>query len=160
MKIVFASYNNQPGYSNVRDWIKKIHNQVALMEALAQHAEVYYIKYGGCDEERTVNNVRYIMFQSDKHRYRFPKRMHKKLKAIQPDVVIVSGLKYPLQIIQLRSRLGKKVVILGRHHADQPPTGFRRMLQRWADKRLNGYLFTSNGNADGWIESGIIKEKE
>jgi glycosyltransferase involved in cell wall biosynthesis len=78
---------------------------------------------------------------------------------MKPDIVIIAGMRYPLQIIQLRLACGSKVKLIGRHHADKPPTGFRKILQRWADRSLNAYFFTSHGNAHEWIDAGIIKNK-
>ena len=160
MKVVFTSYNNQPGYSNPDQWIQNIRRMTELMEALGKQCAVTYLKYTGCEAHLRLNGVEYIFLRSTKSKYRFPFRMNSTIKKMQADIVIVSGLRYPLQIMQLRWALGKNVKIIARHHADKPPDGFRKILQRYADRSIDAYLFTSFGNASDWLVSGIIKDKQ
>ena len=156
MKVVFVAYNNQPGYSSPEVWLGKIKTSAALMEALATRCEVVCIKNINYEGVFSQNKVDYIFFKSNYSKSYFPRRINNALKDLKPDIVIVSGIRSPLQIIQLREKLGKSAIIIGRHHADAPPTGFRKILQRWADKCFNAYLFTSMGNAKEWIDAGII----
>jgi len=159
MKIVHVSYNNQPGFKHREKWLEKISIFSALMEALSSHCQSAYVKYTGSDEQFMLNGVEYRFIKTDIHRSLFPLRMNRTIRKIKPDIVIIAGLRYPLQIIQLRLTCGNKVKLIGRHHADKPPTGFRKILQRWADRCLNAYFFTSLGNANEWIDAGIIKHK-
>jgi glycosyltransferase involved in cell wall biosynthesis len=62
--------------------------------------------------------------------------------------------------MQLRLILGNKALLIGRHHADRVPGGGRKMLQKFADRCLDAYLFTSLGNACDWVSEGIIKNKQ
>ena len=126
------------------------------MEALSDKCSVTYIKYIGCQENFKQEGVEYVFLRSSKIRYRLPFHMNRAVKKTHPDIVIVSGLRYPLQIMQLRWAIGRKTMIIGRHHADKPPRGIRRILQKIADRCINGYLFTSVGNASDWINAGII----
>jgi glycosyltransferase involved in cell wall biosynthesis len=82
------------------------------------------------------------------------------LKKTKPDIVLVQGLRFPLHVIRLRMILGRKVKILVKHHADKPPGSFlKKIIQQFADRCINAYLFTSFGNAAEWIAAGIIKDK-
>ena len=58
-------------------------------------------------------------------------------------MAIVSGLHFPLQVIQLRLNLGKKVKIIAQNHAEKPFTGIKKYLQRMADQCINAYFFAS-----------------
>jgi glycosyltransferase involved in cell wall biosynthesis len=161
MKIVFASYNNQPDYFIARDWLARICKLAALMEAMATHGPVSFIQHIGNADRFALHGVEYhFLHCTKKNKYRFPIRMNKAIRDLQPRVVIVSGLRFPLQVIQLRSMLGKKVKIIARHHADKTPTGLKKLLQRYADRCINAYLFTALGNAEDWIRSGIIKDSQ
>ncbi len=160
MKVVFVSYNNQSGYSTPEAWLERVKTFAALMEALATHCEVAYIKQINYEGSISRNAVKYIFLRSAYRKPFFPGRINNSVEQLNPDVVIVSGLLSPLQIIQLRWKLGKKVQIIGRHHGDRPPTGFRRVLQRRADRCLNAYLFTSMGNASEWIDAGMIQREK
>lgn len=156
MKVVFVSYNLQSGYSSPELWLERIKTFAALMESLACYCEVSYVKQFGYNGVLSRNNVDYIFLRSNKRKPYFPRQVNDAVKELKPDIVIVSGIRSPLQIIQLRLRLGKNTIIIGRHHADRPPTGIRRILQRWADKCVNAYLFTSIGNAQEWFDARII----
>ncbi len=160
MKIVFASYTNQPGYHSPREWIEKIKKFTALMEAFSKHCPVTYITHIGDEAHFTQNGVEYrFLFTAKKNKYRIPIRMNKAIKNMRPDIVIISGLRFPLQVLQLRWFLGKKVKLVARHHADKPPRGVKKVLQQLADRCINAYLFTSLGNAGDWINAGIIKNQ-
>jgi len=161
MKVVFASYNNQPGYQSPEEWVEKINKLADLMAALAKHCPVEFVQHIGYNGLFTRNGVEFhFLFTEKKDKHRLPGRMNRMIKQMKPDIVIVSGLIYPLQVIQLRWLLGKNVKIIARHHADKAPKGFRRMLQKSADSFINAYLFTSLGNAGDWIAAGIIKNKK
>lgn len=156
MKIVFVSYNNQSAYSAPELWLERIKTFVALLEALAEKCEVSYIKQIGYEGNFTKNNVGYIFLRSNKKKSYLPRRINHSIKNLDPDVVIVSGIRSPLQIIQLRLNIGQNTIIIGRHHAERPPKAIRRLLQQLADKCINAYLFTSTGNAQEWFDAGII----
>jgi len=72
------------------------------------------------------------------------------VKELSPDIVIVSGIRSPLQILH-KTKAWKKTLIIGRHHHDRPPGGIRRAFQRLAEKCFDAYLFTSIGNAQEWL---------
>lgn len=161
MKIVFASYNNQPGYHSPDEWLKKIFRLVDLMKALIHYCPVAFVQHIGTESKFAHGDVEFhFLCTEKKDKHRFPLRMTSRIKRLKPDIVIVSGLRYPLQVMQLRWMLGKRVRIIGRHHADKAPQGFRRILQKLADRCFDTYLFTSLGNANDWKSSGIIKNKE
>ena len=126
------------------------------MEAMSNQCAVTYIKYIGCQEHFKQDGVEYVFLRSSKTMHRLPFHMNWAVRKIHPDVVIVSGLRYPLQIMQLRWFIGGRAMIIGRHHADKAPRGLRKILQKIADRCINGYLFTSVGNASDWINAGII----
>jgi glycosyltransferase involved in cell wall biosynthesis len=74
----------------------------------------------------------------------------------RPDVVLVQGLIFPLQVILLRLFVKKRCRLIAQHHGELPRRGLKRTLQRAADRRLDAYLFTARGNIDPWITSSII----
>jgi glycosyltransferase involved in cell wall biosynthesis len=74
----------------------------------------------------------------------------------RPDVVMVQGLIFPVQVILLRLFLKKRARIIAQHHGELPATGLKKRLQQAADRHLDAYLFTARGNVDPWIAGGII----
>ena len=159
MKIVLINYNYLPGYSSPGQWINKIKPSAIILEELSKDHSVFYagqIGYGG---NYLFNGVQYHFFDPKK-RLRFPNRIHSFVNQLKPDVVLVPGFHFPLQVMQLRLRLGRKVKIILEHHADKPFTGIKKILQKIADRCVKAYHFTSLGNAQEWLDAGIISNKK
>ncbi|HVT84723.1 MAG TPA: glycosyltransferase family 4 protein [Chitinophagaceae bacterium] len=159
MKIVFVAYNYLAEYNLPEAWIERIKPFAGVMESLGHNCKVIYaglINYTGTFLQ---NGVEYHFLPSKKRKPRFPIQFHREIKKLQPDVVVVMGLQYPLQIMQLRRSLNKKIKIVARHHADTPPIGIKRKLQQMSDNCIDAYLFTTDWHAGQWIEAGIIRNK-
>jgi glycosyltransferase involved in cell wall biosynthesis len=84
--------------------------------------------------------------------------MHRLLKRLKPDVVLVNGFIFPLQIIQLRLKLGPAVQIIVLHRAEKPFKGVKRYLQKLADKCVDAYLFTSSEFGNEWERNINVKK--
>ena len=156
MRIVFVSYNSQFAYTNPVAWVEKIKTFAAFMSSLATKSEVSYIKQIDYEGNYTKDKVAYIFIRSRQKKSFFPFRINNRVKMLTPDIVIVSGIRSPLQIMQLKWKLGRKTKLIGRHHADHVPGGIRKLLQRWTDQYFDSYLFTSAGDAQEWIDAGVI----
>jgi glycosyltransferase involved in cell wall biosynthesis len=108
-------------------------------------------------------NIRGKSFSFFKRRNRFwqiPFKTHRYIKGKKPDIVIVEGLEFPLQLMFLKFALGKKCRIIAQHHGEKPPKGIKAVFGRLADKCIRTYLFTSSKNASGWIDKKIIKSPD
>jgi glycosyltransferase involved in cell wall biosynthesis len=160
MKIIIVSYLYKQGYKSAEAWIKLIRPLHEVMSALSETYEVIYLAQIDYMGELRHEGVRYVFLQSSGRRTRFPVVIHRLLKKEKPDVVIVPGFHFPIQLLQLRWYAGMKPLILVRHHGDRPPKGIRRFLVRIADRCVDGYLFTSMGNASEWVDAGIIARKK
>jgi glycosyltransferase involved in cell wall biosynthesis len=104
--------------------------------------------------------VTYHFLNFKKKKLWFPRRLHRYIKNLNPDVIFVNGFIFPIQIMQLRKMLGKKVKIIVLHRAEKPFTGIKGYLQNLADKSVDAYLFASDEFGKDWINKGIIKSKE
>jgi glycosyltransferase involved in cell wall biosynthesis len=89
-----------------------------------------------------------------------PVKLHRLVKQLKPDIVLVRGLLFPLQVIQLRMKLGRGVRVIVENHAGQPPKGIRKIFQHLAYNCIDAYHFISSGTAHQWLESGIIRSKQ
>src|SRR3954466_10405297 len=111
MKIVSTSYSKTEEYSNPDEWLKRIDFYTGILEELAKQHKVYSIERISYEGLRQQGGVTYHFIDLKKKVERFPWMMHRLIKSFQPDVVLVNGLIFPIQIIQLRLSLGKKVKI-------------------------------------------------
>jgi glycosyltransferase involved in cell wall biosynthesis len=160
MKIIFVAYNYHPSFTAPGPWIQKIQPLVQIMIALGRQSTVYYAGHLGYTGNYSEDGVNYLFLPTNGRTPRFPVHMHRVIKQLDADIVIVLGFHFPIQVIQLRRALGKKTRIMAWHHADRPLKGLKRMVQKFADRSIDGYLFTSNGNAQEWQEAGVIRNKE
>lgn len=159
MKVIFVGYNYIVDYDSPEKWIERIKPTVGVLESLSRHCEVKYVGLINYTGSFMQNGVEYHFLPSKKRKPRFPIQFHRAIKKLRPDIVVVLGLRYPLQIMQLRRSLNKEIKIVARHHADAPPTGIKRKLQRLADNCIDAYLFTTDWHAMQWMDAGIIKSK-
>lgn len=160
MKIVSTSYVNTREFSDPVQWLDRIDFYTGILEALAQqHAveSIEQINYSGILERKGVK-YHFLDFKSPKHY--FPRRLHGFIKKLKPDVVFVNGFIFPLQIIQLRLKLGKAVKIIVLNRGEKPYRGIKGRLQKMADKMVNAYLFTSAEFGAAWTRFGNISDQK
>ena len=156
MKFVFASYVTIPDFKDPAAWLYRIRAYAGIHQALSVHHEVSSIEqidYKGVHREKKVTYYFPGIAASRKY---FPLTLHRYIKNLSPDVVIIHGLHYPFQVIQLRRLLGKKVTVIVQHHAEKPFNGIRKYLQRWAEKSVDAYLFASAEIGHSWINNGNL----
>jgi glycosyltransferase involved in cell wall biosynthesis len=160
MKIVSTSYSKTETFTDPHAWLNHISFYTGLLEELAKEHRVDSIERINHEGTYYKTGVDYHFIRLQNKVVRFPWKMHRQIRRLRPDVVLVNGFIFPLQIIQLRLALGKRVKILILHRADKPFTGFKKWLQSMADKCVNAYLFASAEFGEQWIGSGIIRKRE
>lgn len=156
MKIVSTSYVNSPGFSDPEQWLDRISFYTGILEELAKDhivESIEQINYSGVLKR---NGVTYHFLNFKKPIVYFPLKLHRYIKKLLPDIVFVNGFIFPLQIIQLRFALGRRVKIIVINHAEKPGSGIRKILQRLSDRFINTYFFTAKEMGDEWVQQGII----
>ncbi len=158
MRIVSVGYSKTPEFSDPEKWLERISFYAQLLEELARQHEVSSIERINYEGEINQHEVNYHFIKLRRPIARFPFRIHRLIKKLRPDVVFVNGFIFPLQIIQLRWKLGKKVKIIVLHRSEKPFKGLKRILQQAANKYVNAYLFTSNEFGKDW--KGVIDQEK
>src|SRR5687768_12699414 len=156
MNLLFTSYVSSPEYSQPDLWLKRIEGYTGILESLCKTHKVISIERISYKGECQQNGVQYIFIRLNRIKTLFPAHMHNMIKGLKPDVVLVNGFIFPLQIIQLRWKLGPGVKIVVINHAERPHAGIRKLLQRQADRYVHKYLFTSREMGKEWVKRGII----
>lgn len=157
MKIVSIGYSKTAAFINPEAWLTQISFYTGLLEELAKHHTVESIERINYEGLYYQNGVAYHFVQLTKEVERFPLQLHRVLKQLQPDVVLVNGFSFPLQILQLRMAVGKKVKILVLHRAEKPMTGVRKWVQLAAGTCVNAYLFASDEISRQWTVNGHLR---
>lgn len=158
MKFIFTSYVSTPEFSQPAPWLKRIEAYTGILESLSRNHEVTGIERINYEGKYEQNGVQYYFIKLKKKVCFFPWRMHRRIKELQPDVVFVNGLVFPLQVIQLRLTVGKAVKIVVLHRAEKPFKGLKRHLQKLADRCVNAYLFMSSEFGNEWRMNINVKK--
>ena len=126
-------------------------------EYLSQYAQVEVIKHLKSDASVTYRQVMYRGFTGRNSFFHLPATAVRYIKEFEPDVIIVQGLVFPLQVLYLRMRIGKKPIILAQHHGEVPFPGKKGWLQEIAARQIDGFLFNCIENAEPWYKAGVFK---
>ncbi len=160
MRVIHLSYTvPQPNYSDPEAWLHRISFSVIVMESMTAFAEVigiYHIKYRG---EIEKNKVKYYFTGLGRWQLLLPIQFNRTVQQLKPDVVIVHGLIFSWQVIMLRWQMGKHVKIIAQHHAERPLRDIRQYIQRWADRYIMAYLFSSLDLGRLWVEKKQIRNE-
>lgn len=159
MRIVNISHVSFPGEKNPIQWIKKSRFFKGVWEAVAEKEEVIFIDFINYNGQLNNNGVNYWFQYKSQRALRFPWKAHLSIAKIKPDVVIVHGIQFSLQLILLRIFLNRKCKIVAQDHGGgivQHP--FKKILQKLADYCVDIYFFTSMAQAKTWQNAGMIKD--
>src|SRR5947209_2216342 len=150
MRLLFTGYVAAPEFDDPETWLKRIKGHTGMLEALAKEHQVIEIEKISWEGILKKNGVQYYFFRMKGAVARFPFRLHRLIKKLQPHVVFINGFNFPLQLILLRLKLGRgpKFIIL--HQGEKPFTGWRRWAQQLADRVVHAYLFTSAEFSETW----------
>ena len=154
MRIVFTSYVHSPLFEQPQAWLNRIKGYIGILEALSNKHEVISIEQINFVGTYVNNGVDFRFIKTSSTI--FPLALHSYIKDLNPDVVFVHGMHFPLQVMQLRRKLGKNVKLFLQNHAEKPGTGRKRFFQMLADKGVTGYFFTSKEMGEPWIQKKII----
>jgi glycosyltransferase involved in cell wall biosynthesis len=93
-------------------------------------------------------------------------RVARAVRALEPRVVHVEGMIYPLQVRLLRAVLPRRVPVLVQDHGGihAGSAGFRRrrwrLLHRLGLRAADGFLFSTAGQAEPWKHARIIGPRQ
>ena len=156
MKFVFASYVMIKSFNQPDAWIKRISAYAGIKEELAKRHEVVSIQQINFEGEYLQNDVSYHFLKFRLPSKYFPVTLNKDIKQQQPDIVVIQGTHFPIQVLLLRLKLGSKTRIIVHHHAERPFTGIKKMFQRLADRHIDAYLFASRQMGLSWVKKGNL----
>ncbi len=160
MKFVFAGYDLTDKFNEPAPWLKRIRMYTGILESLSEKHDVMSIEQINYEGTYFNKGVNYVFKRLSKAGRYLPEKMHAFIKKQRPDVVVIQGLHRPLQVIQLRLKLGKKTGIILHHHGEKPFTGIKKYLQLWASRHVDGYLFASHDMGMDWIKKGNISDRK
>jgi glycosyltransferase involved in cell wall biosynthesis len=160
MRIVNISHVSFPDEHDPEQWIQKSLFFKGIWEAVACLDEVIFIDFIGYEGKLKRNGIEYWFYRKTKEALRLPVDIHRAVAKQNPDVIVVHGMRSPLQVLSLRLISGRKSRIVIQDHGGgyfQHPV--KKFFQRLADKVADVYFFTSMQQADILLNEGIISDK-
>ncbi len=158
LKFIEVNYHFHREFTTPEAVITKHLPSNLFAEELSKTAQVTLIKHLAYDGEYHRNEIHYRFFRRRNSFWQIPFSTHRFLRKEKPDIVLVQGFIYPLQVIALRLAVGSNCKIILQHRAEVP-FWRKKIFQQWADKFVNTYFFTAIEQADEWTRAGVIKDR-
>ena len=159
LKIVDVVYHCHHEYDQPQGVLEKHSRSLGFVEHIKDRVNYEVITHLNYEGKEIIDNVSYSFFKRSNKPWQIPFKTHKYIKSVKPDVVLVHGFVFPLQVIALKFAVGKNCRIILHHHADKPAASIRRIFQRLADHCIDAYMFTAIGLAQPWIDHKIIHDR-
>lgn len=160
IKLVDVTYYTHLEYHKPEQVLEKHHLVTRYAEFLRNKMQVQFVKHAGFEGFSLHNGLLYQFFRGiNKFRY-LPFKANRFISNQHPDVVLVQGLVFPVQVILLRIQCQRNCKIVVQHHGELPFKGIKLAFQKLASKCVDAYLFTSAGNAEIWKQKGVISQRQ
>lgn len=160
IKLVDVTYYTHLEYNKPEQVLERHRLVTRYAELLKGKLHITLVKHAGFEGFCEDGGLIYHFFKGI-NKFRFlPFKANRFIAREQPDVVLVQGLGFPLQVIVLRLQCSSSVKIVVQHHGELPFKGIKLGFQKLASKCVDAYLFTSAGNAEVWKQKGVIANKQ
>jgi glycosyltransferase involved in cell wall biosynthesis len=159
MKIVHVSFAVINNYDHPETFLKAIRYFTGILDQQASHHSVISLYAHQHQVEFQRNGVFYKFFSPSSGRNLTPVKMCRYVCSLSPDVIIVHGLHFSLQLMQLRMFAGPKSIIYVQHHAERPLRSVRKVIQKLNDGFVRGYFFCSSEIGEEWANKKLIKDR-
>ena len=157
IKVVDIVYHCHTEYTAPDELLKKHGPTLGFVPFLKDQVEYSIVRHLAYEGFQSADNIRYAFFTRPNKPWQIPLKTHRFIKSIQPDIVLVHGFVFPLQVIALKMILGKKCALVLQHHAERPLRSVRKFFQTMADRCISAYLFTAAEIAQPWLAAKVIK---
>jgi glycosyltransferase involved in cell wall biosynthesis len=160
MNFISITYTQKPDFDQPLAWLHRVRAYIGILEALSQSYSVISIDRINYQGDLFRNGVQHHFPDFGEGRFSAALKLNRRAGRMMPDIVLVQGMIFPLQVILLRIQLGRKVKILVQNHAERPGRRHHRLLQTIADLFIDAYLFTAKEMGADWVRKHIIRRPE
>ncbi|WP_183564847.1 glycosyltransferase family 4 protein [Mucilaginibacter sp. SP1R1] len=142
-------------------WPEQVIENHAPALAFAPHLknklDFSFVKHAAFEQQINVDGIPYFFFKGRNRFWSVSFKTYQFIRKLKPDIVLVQGLVFPLQVLLLRLLCGNNFKIVIQHHGELPFHGLKGLIQKLACKLLSAVIFTAAGNALIWKKRTIIK---
>ncbi len=151
----FYAYTDHARFSQV---LKSLRQSLGYAKFLNNNINTQFVKHFDSNSYETIDGIRYAGFKSRNKFWYIPFNTLRYIKREKPDIILVQGLKFPIQTIALRLFVGKRPKIIVQHHGELPLKGLKHPFSKLADMAVDAYIFTSRGNFKLWEKNNNIRK--
>lgn len=156
MQLIDVTFYTAGEFSNGKHLVQAFLPAYGYSAHMPAGVNIQVVHHAAHNETLNYNGIKHIIFKGRNGFGYIPFKTLSYIRLQRPNIVLVQGLGFPIQVIMLRLWLGNKTVIVAQHHAERPYSSIKKWLQRLADKCINAYLFTAGKNAEEWFNERII----
>ena len=160
IKLIDVNYHTHSNISNPEEVLELQKASIGFVDFIKEKLSIQLIKHSNYEGEKCINGVKYVFFKSRNKFLHIPFKTHRYIQKQKPDIILIQGLIFPLQLIALKLILPKKTKIIVQHHGERPFSSIKKFFQKIADHFIDTYLFTSIENSNEWIDKKIIQNKK
>jgi glycosyltransferase involved in cell wall biosynthesis len=160
IKLIDLNYHTHSNLSNPQEVLELQKASIGFVDFIKEKLSIQLIKHLNYESEKYINCVKYVFFESKNKFLHIPFKTHRYIRKQNPDIILIQGLIFPLQLIALKLILPQRTKIIVQHHGERPLPGIKKFFQKIADHFIDMYLFTSIENANEWIDKKIIEDKK
>jgi glycosyltransferase involved in cell wall biosynthesis len=155
-KIIDLNYHMHLGIFEAKEVLKIQQASIGFVQFLQHKWDIRLVKHMGHECETNVDGVPCYFFKRNNAFFHIPFKTHRFIKKERPDIILIQGLIFPLQVIVLKIFSAAHAKIMLQHHGERPFKGVKKWMQKTADRYIDAYIFTGTENAREWIDAGII----
>jgi len=156
IKLVDLTYHSHLNYTRPQQVLENHAPALAFAAYLKNRIDITFVKHASFEQHVVMDGIPYYFFKGNNRFWSITLKTHRFIKKLKPDIVLVQGLVFPLQVMFLRLFCGNKFKLVIQHHGELPSGGLKGRLQKMACNMTDAFFFTSAGNADVWKQKGII----
>jgi glycosyltransferase involved in cell wall biosynthesis len=158
IKLIDLNYHSHSNISDPEQVLKLQKASIGFVQFIKEKLSIQLIKHLNYEGEKCVDGVKYVFFKSHNKFWHITFKTHSYVQKDHADIVLIQGLIFPIQLIALKFKLGRKPKIIVQHHGEKPFRGIKKIFQKIADRYVSFYLFTSIQNAEEFVKNKIISD--
>lgn len=134
---------------------------------VAAGAKVTVFQRFNQDHQSSIDGVDYVFIHDSlpplPAHYHCAVKFNQKVKGFTEShdtTIHINGLIFPLCVLHLSRIINGNHRFVIQHHAEQPGRKLFRLLNQWANKRIDRFFFTTKFHAQPWIAAKALNEKK
>jgi glycosyltransferase involved in cell wall biosynthesis len=158
IKLVDLTYYAHRNYTHASQVMENHAPALAFAPYLINKINFTFVKHAAFEEHVVFDGVPYHFFKGRNRFWSITLKTHRFIRKLKPDIILIQGFVFPLQVIFLRLFCGSGFKIMIQYHGEMPYSGIRGWLQKKACGLADAFIFTAAGNAAMWKRRNIIRQ--